>query len=91
LCDYAEGNQNSVYDSRTCITLRKAIADDAAAAAGICSSVGRNEYTDFGSYLIHIQLTAAERAVLILGTALWGRPEIEGHVLSYIWDKTSFN
>ena len=50
-------------DLTTCIALRKAIAD-AAAAAGICSSVGRNEYTDCASYLVHIQLTAAERAVL---------------------------
>jgi hypothetical protein len=55
LYDYAESNQNSVYDSRTGITLRKAISD--AAAAGICASVGRNECTDFVSSLVYIELT----------------------------------
>ena len=70
LHDYAEGNKNSVYDSRTGITLRKAIADGV--AAGIFSSCCSNEYTDCASYLVHAQLTAAERAVLNLGTAMWG-------------------
>jgi hypothetical protein len=84
LHDYAESNQNSVYDSRTGITLRKAISD-AAAAAGICASVGRNEYTDFASYLVHIQLTAAERAVLNLGAAIWGRPEVEGCMICQMY------
>jgi len=83
LHDYAEGNQNSVYDSQTGITLSKAIED--AAAAGICSSGGGNEYTDFASYLVHIQLTAAERDVLNLGAAMWGRPEIEGRMLCHIY------
>ena len=80
--DYAEGNQDSVYDSRTGITLRKAIED---AAAGICASGGRNEYTDFAGYLEHIQLTAGERALLNLGAAMWGRPEIEGRMLCRIY------
>ena len=69
--------------------MHKAVED--AAAAGVCSSGGRNEYNDFASYLVHIQLTAAERVVLNLGAAMWGRPEIEGCALSYIWDKTAFN
>ena len=54
----------------------------------VCSryrTVGRNECTDFASYLVHIQLTAAERAVLNLSTAVWGRPEIEGRVLCYMY------
>ena len=63
--------------------MRKAIEE--AAAAGICSSGGRNEYTNFASYLVHIQLTAAERSVLNLGTAMWGRPEIEGRMLCRIY------
>ena len=82
LYDYAEGNQDSVYDSRTGITLRKAIED---AAAGICASGGRNEYTDFAGYMVHIQLTGAERALLNLGAAMWGRPEIEGRMLCRIY------
>jgi len=56
--DYAEGNQIAVNDSRTGITLRKAIADTA--AEGICSSGGRNEYAEFASCLVYIQLNAAE-------------------------------
>jgi hypothetical protein len=83
LRDYAERNQHSVYDSRTGITLRKAIAD--ITAAGICSSGGRNEQTDFASSLVHIQLTAAELTVLNLCNAMWGRPEIEGRVICCIY------
>jgi hypothetical protein len=71
------------YDSRTGITLRKVIAG--VSAAGICSSSGRNEYTDFASYLVYIKLTAAERAVLNLGAAMWGRSEIEGSMLCHIY------
>jgi len=40
LHDYAEGNQDSVFDSRTGITLRKANADTV--AAEISASGGRN-------------------------------------------------
>ena len=83
LHDYAERNQNSVFDSRTGITLRKAIED--AAPVRTCTSGGRNEYTDFASYLVHIQLTAAERALLNLGAAMRGRPEIEGRMLCHIY------
>jgi len=39
--------------------------------------------TDFESYLAHIQLTAAERAILNVGSAIWGRPEIEGLMLCW--------
>jgi len=42
---------------------------------------GRNVYTDFASYLVLIQLTAADQAILNLGAAMWGRPEIEGCML----------
>jgi hypothetical protein len=83
LYNYAEVNQNSVYDSRNGITFRKVIVG--VAAAEICSSGGRNESTHFASYLVHIQLTAAERAVLNLAAAMWGRPEIEGGVLCHIY------
>jgi len=64
--------------------LCKAIADT---AAGICSSYGRNEYTAFTRLRVHIQLTAAERAVLNLGTStsMWGRPEIEGCMLCLMY------
>jgi len=65
------------------MTLRNAIED--AAAAGICSSGGRNEYTEYASYLIHIQLTAAERAVLNLGIVMWGRPEIERRMFCHMY------
>jgi hypothetical protein len=43
------------------------------------------EHIDFASYLVHIQLTAAERSVLNLCTAMWGRAEIEGRVLCRIY------
>jgi hypothetical protein len=43
----------------------------------------RREHTDFASYLVHIQLTAAEQALCILDAAVWGRPEIEG--LVFFW------
>jgi len=64
--------------------LCKAIADT---AAGICSSYGRNEYTAFARCRVHIQLTAAERAVLNLdtSTSMWGRPEIEGRKLCHMY------
>jgi hypothetical protein len=86
--DYAERNQDAVFDSRTGITLRKAFEDS---SAGICSPSGKNEYNDFASYLVHIQLTAEERAVLNLGIAMWGRLAIEGRILCHIWDKTTCN
>jgi hypothetical protein len=48
--------------------------------------------TDFESYLVHIRLTAANRAILNLGTVICGRPEIEGgHILSKMWDETTLN
>jgi hypothetical protein len=83
LHDYAEGNQTLLYNSQNRITLRKAISD--AAAAEICAPVGRNEFIAFASYVVHITLTAAERAVLNLGAAMWGRPEIEGHMFCQMY------
>jgi hypothetical protein len=68
---------------RTGVTLRKAIAD--VAAAGICPSYGKIEYTDFARCRVHIQLNAAERAVLNFGNAMWGRPEIEGRVICHMY------
>jgi hypothetical protein len=62
--------------------LRKAIA---VVAAGICATDDRNEQTDFANYLVHIQLNAAERTVLNLSKAMWGRPEIEGRVICRIY------
>jgi hypothetical protein len=41
----------------------------------------RHECTHFARCLVHIQLRAAEQAILNSGTAMWGRPEIEGGML----------
>jgi hypothetical protein len=46
-----------------------------------CGSVYNNKSiadTDFESYLVHVRLTAADRAVLNLGAVICGRPESEG-------------
>ena len=40
-----------------------------------------HECNHFASYLVHIQLRAAEQAILNSGAAMWGRPEIEGGML----------
>jgi len=77
--NYAKCNQGCIYYSQSHKTWHQAVEEDA--VVGSCTSGGRNEYTDFESYLVHIQLTAAERAILNLGTAIWGRPEIEGRML----------
>ena len=62
--DYADCNRDCVYDSGSHKTWHQAVEDGA--VAGSCTSGGRNEYTDFANYLVHIQLTAAERAILKL-------------------------
>ena len=77
--DYTRVHKDSVYDSRTGKTWHQMIEEDA--VAGGYASVGRHEHTDFDSYLAHIRLTSAERAILKLGAAICGRPEIEGHML----------
>jgi hypothetical protein len=51
------------------------------AVPGGYASNSKHEHADFESYLVHIQLTAAERAFLNLGAAIWGRPEIEGRMI----------
>jgi hypothetical protein len=81
--DYASVHKDSVYDSRNGKTWPQMIAEDA--VAGGYASGGRHEHTDFASYLTHIRLTSAERAILKLGTALWGRREIEGRKLCQIY------
>jgi len=63
--------------------LRKTIAD--VATAGIFSSRGRIEYTDFAKCRVYIQLNAAERAVLNVGNAMWGKPEIEERMICHMY------
>jgi hypothetical protein len=68
--DYAKVNKDSVYNSKIDRTLHQVIAEDA--VAGVCASKCRHEHTDCECYLVHIQLTAAEQAILNLGAATWG-------------------
>ena len=81
--DYIRVHKDSAYDSRSGKTWHEMITEDA--VTGGYASGGRHEHTDFESYLAHIRLTSAQRAVLNLGAAIWGRPEIEGRMLCEIY------
>ena len=59
---YAKVNKDSVYGCWSGKTWHQMIAEDA--VAGGLASKCRHEYTDFESYLAHIQLRAAEQAIL---------------------------
>jgi hypothetical protein len=74
--NYADCNEDSVYDCQTIKTWRKAIEEDA--FAGRYATNNRQEQSSFYTYMANIALTAAESSHL--GDAIWGRPEIEGRM-----------
>jgi hypothetical protein len=70
--DYSKCNQDSIYDSQ----IGQMIAEGA--ALGGFTTNESSADADFESNVVHFVLTAADRAVLNLGAAICGRPEIEG-------------
>jgi len=75
--NYVDCNQGCIYDTQSHKTWRQAIEEDA--VAGMYATKNRQEQTYFYTYMANIGLTAAGSSNLC--AAIWGRPEIEGHML----------